>query len=228
MSTTLEKLKTRGFWKVVFFPNDFVEKRIEEIGALEKTVRESAVAFRGWDFPHVGREGPVIGVNWISGEVDWNDHVESWRLYQSGQFVYYGAIRTDWFDQDRWEKLAVDWKAGERLPVTDTVFRFTEIFEFASRLAVGILEADSYTLEISISGLADRQLWIDNPMRSGFSFPRRAQIPEFPQSFQLPRQQLLGEVRDLPIRASSELFARFGWEPGVDFLKQMQSELFRR
>jgi hypothetical protein len=228
MNNLLKKIRERGYWQILFHPADFNEKRVTRIQDLAPIVRAAAVEFRGWDFPHISREGPTIGLDWIEDKVEWSEYFETWRFYQSGQFVYYGGIRTDWLDQSEFQAPMKQWRPGLLLPVTDTVFKFTEIFEFASRLSSGPLDAPHVTLRISLSGLDQRELWIDNPNRSGFHAPRKAAIPEYSQTFQLGRDQLLAETRQLAVVAAEELFARFNWTPGGEFLGVMQGELFRR
>ncbi len=228
MSNLVEKIKQRGYWHVVLHPAQFGEKRVPQIQDLHAIIREAAVEFRGWDFPHIGREGPTTGVDWIEDEVDWSEHVEKWRLYQSGQFVFYGGIRTDWLDQSLFERPSDHWHSGLLLGVTDTVFRFTEVFELAARLATGPIDGDTLSLAIKIVGLEQRELWMDNRRRIGFHYPRKAAIAEFPQMFALPRDRLVAETRQLAVTAAGELFARFNWTPESEFLTAMQGELFRR
>lgn len=228
MSTRVEKIKQRGYWHVVFHPGQFSERRIPRIQDLHVIIREAAVEFRGWDFPHLSQEGPTIGTDWIEDDVDWSEHVETWRLYQSGQFVFYGGIRTDWLDQSLFERPSEQWRPGLFLPVTDTVFRFTEVFELAARLATGPIDGDTVRLAIKIVGLGQRELWMDNRRRIGFHHPRKSAIAEFPQTFDLPRDRLVAETRQLAVTAAGELFTRFNWTPESEFLTVIQGELFRR
>ncbi len=108
------------------------------------------------------------------------------------------------------------------------MFRFTEVFELAARLATGPIDGDTLSLAIKIVGLEQRELWMDNRRRIGFHYPRKAAIAEFPQMFALPRDRLVAETRQLAVTAAGELFARFNWTPESEFLTAMQGELFRR
>src|SRR5687767_10661014 len=99
MATDLiERIKTRCFWQTTIRPERFVPNRVEDYGRLLTIVRESAVSLRGWDFPHVAeRPGHTQhGEDWIGQEIDWKDHIELWRLYQSGQFVSVLGLWYDW------------------------------------------------------------------------------------------------------------------------------------
>ena len=229
MTEILQKLKSRGYWKVLIRPTDFVRTRVEDIQTLVDIIKKTAVEFRGWDFPHVSsHSGPSIGIDWIAQEVNWSEHVESWRLYQSGQFAFFGSMWEDWRDESIWEQPRSTWRPGAYLPVVDAVFRYTEIYEFAARLALTDAGAGAMTISITVIGLQGRELRIDHPNRSGFSFPRTCAISEFPYSTALPREQLIGEARNLALVNANELFNRFGWSPGIEFLRGMQEELWRR
>ena len=229
MSAVLQKAKSRGHWKVVIRPEEFRETRVPDFSTLSDLISRTTVAFRGWDFPHSDiHAGHDIGINWIGQEVDWSEHVETWRLYQSGQFVFIGSIFDDWQDQSIWEPPKADWRPGAYLPVMDTVFRFTEIYEFAARLALSYPGVDIVRVEITLVGLKGRTLRMDHRDRSGFITPRTCAIPEFPYSRSLPREQLAAEASDLALENTNELFTRFHWSPGVEFLRGMQEERNRR
>jgi hypothetical protein len=83
-------------------------------------------------------------------------------------------------------------------------------------------------IAVDLVGMVDRQLRMDNPNRFGFDWARKSAIPEFPQVFEVPREDLLSQGRLLAVQASEEVFARFRWTPGRQFLTTMQSELFKR
>jgi hypothetical protein len=228
VNAVITKIRQRGYWEVTLHPGAFVERRIAKLGELRKIIEDLSVRFRGWDFPHIDREGPILGTDWIESSVDWSNYVEYWRAYQSGQFIYIGGIRTDWYDQSIFEQPSNDWKPGQLLPIGDTIYRLTEIFEFANRLAIGPLAVDAMTVSIKLVGLKGRRLYIDNQNRSGFSFPRTAGIEEYPMTFSVLSPELVAKTRELALTAAEELFERFDWEPGHDMLAQWQNELFRR
>lgn len=135
MTDLLSKIRSRGHWRVVIRPGTFKKDRVGEISSLFPLVERSSVSIRGWDFPHIDRrKQPHIDVDWVGQELNWEHHLELWRLYQSGQFVHMGGIWEDWRDQSALWPPDRTRKVGSRLEVLDTVFRFIEIFEFAARL----------------------------------------------------------------------------------------------
>ncbi len=79
--TLLEKIKSRGHWRVVIRPGRFVEKRIQEISTLYPIIEKTSVNLRGWDFPHVDTHpNPKIDVDWVGQESEWEQFLEIWRF----------------------------------------------------------------------------------------------------------------------------------------------------
>lgn len=228
MSDLVEKIKSRAYWRIVIRPSDFKKDRIPELQTLKQIVTQSAVLLRGWDYPHIDSHNPIqSGVDWVQQEVEFSTHVESWRFYQSGQFAFLGSISDDWLDQSFWGKPPKGWEIGNSLSVLDVIFRFTEIFEFAARLAMTEAGGDSMNIFISLHGLKNRQLRLDSPMRAGSTYQRVCHIESFPQTISVSKQELVAEAQLLALNASKELFERFNWTPSVDVLRGMQEELKR-
>ena len=157
MSGLLEKTRTRGHWTVVIRPVEFVQARVEDVMDLRPILEKAVVRVRGWDFPHLGQEEEAeVGADWTSQETEWEHHLEAWRFHQSGQFAHLSGIWEDWRDQSGWLPAWEGWQWGQRLPVVDTVHRFTEIFEFAARLALTKAGGDAMYVEASLKGLRRR------------------------------------------------------------------------
>ena len=226
MSGVLQKVQTRGYWEIVIRPAAYKENRVPQIERLLPVMEQAAVEWTGWDFPHVDRQSaPEIGLNWIQSDVDWEHYVEVWRLYQSGQFLYYGGLNDDWLDQSSLEERR--YPPNTQLSVTNTVFMYAKVFELASRLSTTELGDKSMTVGVRLHGLQGRTLRMDNPNRSGFMHPRAASLAYFPKAGTFSQEQLLTESRTLAVQWVAELFARFNWTPGIEFLQVMQGELFR-
>lgn len=228
MDEVIDKIKSRGYWKVIIRPSDFRNDRVPEFETLEHIVTQSSVSLRGWSFPHISTKTEIQrGIDWVQQWVEWSDHVEAWRLYQSGQFVFNGSIRDDWWDKSFWRRPGEDRKPGSILSVVDVVFHFTEILEFAARLAMTDAGSEMMKIGITLVGLKERQLRLDDPWREGFDYPRTAHIESFPQEISARRQQLVAEPRLLALKASRELFVRFSWSPTIEFLRELQNGIGR-
>jgi len=229
MSELLEKIRSRGYWKVVIHPATFVDKRVPNIPELYQILQKTSVQLRGWDFPHLDTQTkPRIDKDWIGQEIDWEYHVELWRFYQSGQFVHLSGMAEDWRNQSRLAPPPEDWELGLVLGVERTVFRFTEIFEFAARLSLTGAGEEQVHMEIVVSGLKDRALRVDPANRTPFPSSMKASIKELPYKADLPRIQLITEPRQLALKPAVEVFRRFGWDPNLDLLRDMQDKLLHR
>jgi hypothetical protein len=228
MKETIEKIKSRGHWKVIIRPSDFEQNRISDLNRLKEIIPQVSVTLRGWSLPHIDRHNPIqVGLDWIQQEVEWSDHVEAWRLYQSGQFIFWGSIRDDWLDQSFWGPPPQGWEVGASISVIDVVFRFTEIFEFAARLSMTEAGGELMNIDVTLFGLKNRRLRIDSPSRAGFDYPRICHVESFPQQFSVSRQELVAEPKVLALKASKELFERFDWSPSIELLRGIQDELGR-
>lgn len=224
--TLLPKIKKHGYWEIVIRPTRFDAKRVANIHQLREIARTQRVEFRGWDFPHYGRE-PSIAGDHIEQEDDYLRHVEAWRLYQSGMFVYLGALRADWEEQDA-PPSGMKWVTRPRtvFEVADTVWVLTEAFEFASRLALSEAGSDRIHVSATVYGLQGRRLWMDLPGRDLSPRPPLQGLDEFPQSQEFARDQLVVEAKVLALKWAREVFRRFGWDASLDILGEVQAHRF--
>lgn len=97
MTGITDKIKTQGYWRVVIRPADHQTKRVPQISDLFTIVQQASVQIRGWDFPHIDHNSrEQRGETWVGQDFEWEHHLERWRIYQSGQFIYLGAFTVDW------------------------------------------------------------------------------------------------------------------------------------
>lgn len=214
MSGLSDKIKSRGFWRVTIRPAQYVERRIDNVTELFPLVQRLSVQLRGWDFPHIDHHNPpVIGPDWASQELEWEHHLERWRIYQSGQFAYLGAFTIDWAaDTNNWLPRPPKPPRGTLLGISDAVCRYAEFFEFASAWALSPAGDDPIHIEVGCHGIQDRELWLDDPNRMPFAFPMKASLPEFVQEETFSREALVAETRSIANRWAKELFRRFTWD----------------
>lgn len=218
MSDLLEKIHSRGYWQVVIRPSTFVEKRIRDLTHLLPIVERCSVRFRAWDYPHIDTSTPPLtGMDWVGQEYDRDRHREVWRLYQSGQFVHVFAMVEDWLDQS----LAERFEPGKKLALGSALLKFTEIFEFAGRLAVTEAAANTTHVEITVHGLRGRCLLNDAPR--GFPLDGDpAHFDTFPYVRDFPSADLISNPKVLAREPASELFRMFGEEMSQDVLTALQ------
>lgn len=208
-----EKIRSRGHWLFRFRPATFDPERLA-YESLEETIRGVVVRFRGWDVPHI--EDLVHGGDWVGSESQFHHHLEAWRFFTSGQLIDLVAFGSDWSDESALERPRSDWRPGQITPVWESLFRFTEFFELAARLALRLPGEDPVVVEIETRGLEGRALVVGDRSRAEFFEPRIAQIDSFPFRAEYSREELAASAREQAVRAARELFLRFGWTSSTE------------
>ena len=230
MSELTRKIKTRGYVEVSIRPGRFVDNRIQSITSLFAIVQRCQVVLRGWDYPHIdtSAHNPIPNLDFVEQETEWMHHLGWWRLYQSGQFLSLHGISHDWRAQsDLWPEDEKR-RRGKLLRIEDTLFTVAEIFEFAARYSNTDAGDDPMHVDITFGGLEGRTLAVSDIRRIDSIARQAARIREYPQEFVVPRAELVAEPRSLAIRASQDLFRRFGEELRTDLLRDWLDELVRR
>jgi hypothetical protein len=225
--TVLDKIQTRGYWRVVIRPTTFEEHHLPNYSGLFPIVEKNSVRFRGWDYPHVGHQNPPLrGADWVGQEIDWQDEIELWRLYMSGQFVHFFTIWGDWRDHSSVWPAEPGWKPGRFLYYVPTAYSFVEIFEFAARLALSPAGAPLMRVEIELHGLQRRQL-VSTDIMVPLSGIYVTQMGDWNHCWKGSQTELIAEPRKLAAVAARELFARFGLDLSLDILTRVQARIGR-
>jgi hypothetical protein len=223
--TILDKVRTRGYWRVVIRPSTFGKNHIPNYAGLLPIVEKNAVRLRGWGYPHVDhRDPPLRGADWVGQETEWDYFLEVWRLYQSGQFVHTFAITGDWRDQSSNWPADRGWAAGHYLYYLDTLFEFVEIFEFASRLALSPAGAAAMHVEIHLRGLQGRRL-VSTDIMVPLSGSYMTQMPEWDFRWNGSQAELIAKPRELAATAAQGFLARFGLELSPEALARVQARI---
>ena len=233
MSELLQKIRSRGYWKTIIHPATFNEEQVAERSALLPILEKSSVRIKGWSFPHVDDYIPTEeGEDWVGQEIDLGDIVELWRFYQSGQFVHYSGMMSDWRKHvgtfSGWPSQWHDGKTGELkflLDIKEVLIRFAEILEFAARLSSTQAGDDYMHLEIEVVGIENHFLRVSQSKEldrfRGMTDPAH----KIPFEFDLPMIELKANTRELALKPAAELFSRFDWNPGRAILRDIQAEV---
>lgn len=228
MSQLTDEIKSKGYWSIVIRPSSFVEKRISDYSRLLPILEATSVRLRGWDFPHIDHRTQLIReLDSIGQETDWEYFKEAWRFFQTGQFASLLAIHEDWAEstEAQWRPPPHLIRQGPLLGVGDTLYRFTEIFEFAARLAMSEAGSEKMHIKVELRGIKGRSLWVDDPGRGSFDHHYVSGMETFPFEVDVERQFLVAKAREMAIGPTVELFKRFGWNASVDILKDQQGQL---
>jgi hypothetical protein len=220
-------VKTRGYWVVRIIPEEYPEKTPFTLQVLEAAVKNSSVAIRGWDFPHIDtHKSPIRAPNHIEQPFDWQHYLELWRAYRSGQFVSLCGLWNDWRDKSTFWPPDCTWKSGTLLGVEDTVFRAVEIYEFAARWSTALGLTGRLTIDMKLQGLTDRALGL-GPNRVPFMHPHVCSVQEWTFSESYSATALLAETRSLAVPPVISLFELFGWDVSKESIRGIQAD-FRK
>jgi hypothetical protein len=216
----LENIHGHGYWRVVIRPSQHEEFRIPTLSACRDHISAAHVTLRGWDYPHLGSEGPRAGNSWVEEFVDWQyGHIEFWRMYLSAQFVHHFAMREDY------EATSRDVKG---LDFINTVFTFTELFEFAARLAARGLLAPSCEVGVGLHDCKGRRIisWDPGRYLSG-DYVCTEDTITYARSFDV--EELIAHSREAALDATIFVLERFNWAtPASGILAEEQAKLVER
>jgi hypothetical protein len=115
-------------------------------------------------------------------------------------------------------------KPGEVVSGTDIVLEMTNVFDLASRLAVTDAYRDegSVVVEVTLCGVDGRKIYYTGGFQQ-FSYPSKAQ--SIPYSKILQKEDIIAHPRELAVEAAHYIFERFGYDPSIELLTSIQSEI---
>jgi hypothetical protein len=229
MDGLLEKIQAIGYWRVNIRPTVIPVEKLS-FADCEGAVDRSRVELRGWDFPHVSRRqdpthGHARAGEFVENWIDWEVHVEFWRMYRSSQFITYRAL---WEDLDKDRHNGRQRPADKVLSVGSAIYTFTEVVEFLYRLYQNGHYALGAQVSITLGGAPQRHLWINDPNRMPFSDEKvaGADTIEVVREFDIGSLQSADHGRSLEM--VRELFEHFGWDVAASTIVDQQARFLRR
>lgn len=232
MSNTISKIVSRGYWKVIMHSAGFKEDRIGNLLECQRLIEDCKVSLRGWDYPHFDRL--VSGQDYIWSETDWEIYKEYWRFYRSGQFVHYFGCVEDWWKGSKLDaELGARYGLGEVLELIMVLYRLTEIYEFASRLAQNEVFDGQMSLTIELRGMRGRRLiGLSKPVFSAFG-PYISQEEAHRFEAALVVQDLIARAPEHALEETLRVFELFNWREArlpenVSNLRDDQRKLLER
>lgn len=238
--TTLEKIKSRGYWKVEIYPAKYKED-VTPLMSIFSLIKETSVQFRGWDCPHAIEhamedrfDGYAIDGNRYEAWIDWTYHKEIWRAYTSGKFIHLFSINEQWLDDydESWGKS--QWADREDLhtasDVIGVIYKVTEILEFAERF-MKKLDQEEYVFKISLQNVESNKLVILEPGRSGLwgDYINRSKTINAFDGKILSSSIADKDARfDLGRNIIQKIFNHFNWEASDGLIRAEQIKLVER
>ncbi|MBY3138991.1 hypothetical protein [Rhizobium laguerreae] len=218
----IDRIKSVGFWRVNIRPMGD-PSRVLDLAECRRLVDRNQISLRGWNYPHVSRVdnhgGDENMGDFVQNWTEWYQHVEFWRMYRSGQFLHYKALREDLMELDEKPEAKV-------LGTGTSIFTMTEIVEFAFRLRAAGLYERGMDIAVVIGNTSGRQLWIDDPGRMGFSYPRQTHAESIKLERRIDQAGLEVEPREIALGMIVELFDQFDWTPNEDQIRADQIKLY--
>ena len=223
MSDILDEIKTKGYWKISFRPTSFPDEKME-LSKLREIIDECQVRQRGWYFPVIDRRNgrTYFGDDYLTSNVKWNEFVEVWRFYQSGQFKAFKSINEDRIKYPPYSE-------GKNLEVIMTLYTITEFFIFAKNLVSKKIMGDSIDIKIEIFGTEERVLIMGEPMRhlhDSYSCTID-KITVFDDTVTFAK--ILADYDKIALDSTMSVFNKFGWiNPDMkNVLKNDQEKILR-
>jgi len=223
----LEKIRSKAYWRVNLRPVTLPEVELS-LPDCSAAVERSHVELRGWDYPHISRRNDDQSGYGPAGDyyehwIDWEHHIEFWRMYRSSQFLHYRALGEDW---EVWTK----YHSGHpptpgAVSILGVTWLFTEIFEFAFRLFRNGLYASGVKVSIRLEGAKNRHLWVSEFNRMPFSYDRITLANVVDVRRTLDAETLRSADQDYVTPAIVEFFQNFDWSPSSELIRSDQEKL---
>jgi len=231
----LEKIKSGPYWRVNIRPYEFEEEKIERLAEIWELVARCQVSLRGWQFPYIDNQNKSNGQDYVQSECNFNGINEFWRFYKSGQFIHYFSVYEDFYVKSKKIDPSSMWKRGSSekpsgyLGILTTIYRMTEIYEFAMRVAQHGIYDKGVTIFITLSGIKKFELSYLEPEKVllGSYISKHNEIK---LKSQISKEELFAKGHEEAIKKCIEVFERFNWLncPKRIFLEDQKKFLERR
>lgn len=213
----IKKIKSKGYWIINIHPITYEGKLLPSRAATKELVRNAVVELRGWDYPHFrDNDGPYHIENGVEMTIDWENHIEFWRMTQSANFYHLLALREDWLDSMSYQNIMSrgDELQGKKiLGVLGTLYTLIEIFEFSKRLIKQGELSSSLVIDIQLHDILDRHLYVDNFNRTPLFSPRAAKTnAPWKWNKECEPSEIIDKVEELSLEAFLDLLDLFGWD----------------
>jgi len=212
MEERLKKIHSKGYWRVNIRPTRFEKTCIPNLTECRQIIKTCQVRLRGWFYPHLDRNETVNGEDWVESGCDSMDKVEYWRFHQSGQFIHHFACIEDHTVDPKKVRMASITKlsSGRYLSIVSTLYRITEIFEFAARLSSKGVLSPAAEISISLVGTEGRQLSFSDHSRLLYD-EYICGIPKMAFQETYREAELIARRSEFAMDTTTWIFTRFNW-----------------
>jgi hypothetical protein len=229
MKELLDKIHSRGYWRVLIRPTVFEIERISSLTQCKNIIEETMVLLRGWDYPHFDSSLINNNIDSIELGIEFMHHLEYWKFFQSGQFIHHFSCFEDYIINPATGELYFNFKEKCYLSILSTLYTITEIFQFTSRLILKEILKPNVELSIGLHGMQDRQLFFWERGRH-LSSIYKSTIPDIVFNKIYSREQIIQSPAEVAMEVTIWIFERFNWshESKVIFLEEQKKFLEKR
>ena len=211
-----------AFTDISVRPVPYQRKRLPP-GQLDRFVVEHAVRLRGWPVPFVANEPVKRHGSWIAQDVVAMPHVESWRMFSSGQFVHRRLLATE-LRHSAEVRPNVSAATGA-VALWDVLFYLVEVAEFGARLATS-LSVDSVAFDVAIAGVNGREL-VSGDFKRELHGPYLAAAERFDGTTVVDAAALLEDARGVGVGLAQQLLQQFGLDLPDQVLLDWQAQVLK-
>jgi len=233
----IDKIKQKGYWKVVIRPQVFKEKYISSIDECKKVVQDSIISLRGWNYPHIDKSRiKISGNDSVESfcDSDFMGIYEYWRYYQSGQFVHYFTMREDYRMDEAKLQQVQDFSSTSStkfLSILSSLYSVTEIYQFALRLTLKDALGDSIEVIIELHDIEGRELFFWECFSRFLDQSYICKFRDEPLVIErlIKKEELISNADNIALDACVEMFRKFNWEnPSKTVLEEDQKKFLQR
>ena len=242
-NSTFEKIKSRGYWHISFYPAKPTEKLTDDNGTLtlpqlKRLILDNKVQYRGWDYPHCPQDATlphqkIYNVSEaVEAWIDWEVYQEAWRMHQSGKFTHLKGFHEDRYGEVNYNNSVLqNIEPNTVLDVPETTYTLTEVFAFLRNLMQTPYFLDGIYLTIALKGTNKRKLTVLDRSRIGLSMGYECYQDEVHvfKDRKLSNQELRTDFKELAREAAMVVFHQFNWDnPSMSVVEQDQTKLLER
>jgi hypothetical protein len=210
-----------GYWEVISMPQTYSRERIPSITAVYKSLEESEVSLRGWNFPHFDRETKSNFSDGRQSHTEFMHHVEAHRAYQSGLFVWRSSY---------WENFSdVAKQHGKALSFVNVIYTVTEFLVFFKRYYERISPDASVRFSIEMTDIKDRALVSTDFINVPIFGTHAAKVQELVTEKDFSVSELRASAEEIAISIVQKIFEVFNWNaPDANMIRGWQQRLLSR
>ena len=226
----IDRIRGRAHYRIIVRPTAPPADRFGSLANMRRTIEETSVLVRGWDYPHVSlnAEDWERGNDYVASRSAFEDRYEYWRMYLSAQFIHMFTLLEDHpAIRDQLARACIGSSKGVTgfIDIIGMTWTETELFEFAAGLAVRDLFEGGADITIEMNNLMGRRLSVSGERFFAPDF--RATGASYCHNLKCSVDDLVSQPRDIAIQAVAALLDRFGHTARPDSLRTVQEEMLR-